>query len=122
MQYNIYNLLNAVCVCVCVRARARVCFNPPSLYKSSSVWTCPSGTTNTCCSHTPVLGSAEPLLTYKQIPLGVEISLICQAALHDIEAVVVAWSHRGESPTVRAVQHLHERTDAAWGRAHLEID
>lgn len=59
------------------------------------------------------------LLTYKQIPLGVQISLICQTALHDIEAVVVAGPNGGESSTVWAIQHLHESTDAPWGGADL---
>lgn len=59
------------------------------------------------------------LLTYEQIPLRVQIGLICQTALHNIEAVIVAGPHGGESSAVRAIQHLHESTDAPWGGADL---
>ena len=95
MKHNIYDFLNTHSL--------SVCFNPPSFYKSSPLWTCPSGPMNTCYPPIPLLESMGMLLTYKQVPLGVEISLICQAALHDIEAVVVAWSHSGESSTISAV-------------------
>lgn len=61
-------------------------------------------------------------LTYEQIPFGVQISLVGQAALHDVEAVVLARSHGGKTSAVRAVQHLHEGSDAPRGRADLPID
>ena len=60
-------------------------------------------------------------LTYEQVPLRVQVGLIGQAALHDVEAVVVAGPHGGESAAVRAVEHLHQGTDAPRGGADLQI-
>lgn len=62
----------------------------------------------------------ERRLTYEQIPLRVQIRLVCQAALHDVETVVAAGSHAGEASAVRAVEHLHESADAPRGRADLQ--
>lgn len=64
---------------------------------------------------------AAALPTYEQVPLRVQVGLIGQAALHDVEAVVVAGPHSGESSAVRAVEHLHQGADAPWGGADLQI-
>lgn len=55
----------------------------------------------------PSLPSPATLLTYEEIPFGIQISLVRQAALHYVEAVVVTRFHSGQSSAVRAVQHLH---------------
>jgi len=81
MQHNIYDCLNILCVCVSTLLVSTSHHHFGPAHQASVVM----------------------LLTYKQVPLGVEIGLICQAALHDVEAVVVAWSHRGESSTISAV-------------------
>lgn len=73
------------------------------------------------CSHISTHNSVSVFLTYEQVPLCVQISLVGQAALHDIEAVVVTGSHGGQASAVGAVQHLHEGTDAPRGWAHLWI-
>lgn len=49
----------------------------------------------------------HPVLTYEEIPFGIQICLVCKAALHYIEAVVIARFHSGQSSAIRAVQHLH---------------
>lgn len=51
-------------------------------------------------------------LTNKKIPFCVQISLISQAALHYVKAVVAARFHCGDSTAVGTVHHLHQSTDA----------
>lgn len=46
--------------------------------------------------------------TYEVLPLGVQVSLVGQAALHDIGAVVGAGLDGGQATTVGAVNQLHQ--------------
>lgn len=58
-------------------------------------------------------------LTHQVLPLGVEVCLVGQAALHDVQAVVVARPHAGHAPAVRAVHQLHDGTSALVAEGHL---
>lgn len=49
-------------------------------------------------------------LTYKDIPLCIQVPLVGQAASHDIKAVVVAGLHRHQPSAVWAVHHLQQRS------------
>lgn len=58
-------------------------------------------------------------LTYKVLPLGVQVSLIGQAALHDVGAVVGAGFDGGQAATVGAVNQLHQGLRALGAQRHL---
>ena len=59
-------------------------------------------------------------LTDKVLPLGVQVSLVGQAALHDVGAVVGAGFDGGEAATVGAVNQLHQGLRALWTQRDLE--
>lgn len=52
-------------------------------------------------------------------PLGVEVSLIGQTALHDVFAVVGTRSSRGYAAAVGTVSHLHYGPCALLAQRHL---
>lgn len=58
-------------------------------------------------------------LTHQVLPLGAEVGLVGQAALDDVQAVVVARLHAGHAPAVRAVHQLHDGTGALLAEGHL---
>lgn len=58
-------------------------------------------------------------LTHQVLPLGAEVGLVGQAALHHVQAVVVAGPHAGHAPAVRAVHQLHDGTGALVAEGHL---
>lgn len=58
-------------------------------------------------------------LTYKILPLGVQVSLVGQAALHDIGTVVGAGFDGGYAATVGAVNHLHQGLHTLWTQMNL---
>lgn len=62
-------------------------------------------------------------LTDEVLPLGVQVGLVGQAALHDIGAVAGAGFDQGHAATVRAIDQLHEglRTLGAQGNL-VEVD
>lgn len=60
-----------------------------------------------------------PGLTDEVLPLGVQISLVGQAALHDVGAVVGAGFDGGQAATVGAVDHLHQGLRALWAERNL---
>ena len=45
--------------------------------------------------------------------------MVGQAALHDVQAVVVAWLHAGHAPAVWAVHQLHDGTSALVAERYL---
>lgn len=53
-------------------------------------------------------------------PLGVEVRLVGQAALHDVGAVVGAGSGRGHAAAVGTVGHLHDGPHAVRAQPHLQ--
>lgn len=57
--------------------------------------------------------------TDKVVPLGVEFRVVSEAALHDVDAVVGAGLHLGQSLAVRAARHLGQRPDAVCARRYL---
>lgn len=58
-------------------------------------------------------------VTYKVLPLRVQVGLVGQAALHDIGAVVGAGFDRGQAATVRAVNQLHQGLHTFWTQRNL---
>jgi len=58
-------------------------------------------------------------LTHKDIPLGIQIPLVGQAASHDVKAVIVTGLHRCQTSTVRAVHHFQQCLCTLWCRVHL---
>ena len=54
------------------------------------------------------------------VPLGVEVGLMCETALHHIHAVVVAGRQVGQPPAVRTVLHFHNRLAARRRRLQLK--
>lgn len=59
-------------------------------------------------------------LTYKDIPLSVQVPLVGQAASHDIKAVVVTGLHRYQTSAVWAVHHLQQRSRTLRRGVHLQ--
>lgn len=59
-------------------------------------------------------------LTYEALPLWIQVSLVGQAALHDIGAVVGAGFDGGQAATVRAVNQLHQGPQTLWTQRNLE--
>lgn len=55
-------------------------------------------------------------------PLGVEVRLVGQAALHDVGAVVCAGSGGGHATAVGTVGHLHDGPHAVLAQPHLRGD
>lgn len=53
-------------------------------------------------------------------PLGVEVRLVGQAALHDVGAVVGAGSGRGHAAAVGTVGHLHDGPHAVLAQPRLQ--
>lgn len=45
--------------------------------------------------------------------------MVGQAALHNIQAVVVAWLHTGHASAVRAVHQLHDGASALMAERYL---
>lgn len=58
-------------------------------------------------------------LTYKVLPLGVQVSLVGQAALHDVGTVVGAGFDGGHAATVGAVHQLHQGLRTLWTQMNL---
>lgn len=65
------------------------------------------------------VAAEEGHLTHEVLPLGVQVCLVGQAALHDVQAVVVAWLHIGHAPAVRAVHQLHDGASALVAQRYL---
>jgi len=59
-------------------------------------------------------------LTDKVVPLGVEVGLVGEAALHHVEAQRVAGPQRGHTPAQRAVPLPHQGAHALRTSAQLE--
>lgn len=57
--------------------------------------------------------------TNVEVPLRIQISLICQAALHDVQAVVLTGFSRWHALTKGAVHHLGQSSDTRWRAADL---
>lgn len=55
-----------------------------------------------------------------EVPLRIQVGLICQAALHDIQAVVLTGFDCGHALTKRAVHHLGQCSDTRWRAADLQ--
>lgn len=53
-------------------------------------------------------------ITYKVLPLWVQVSLVGQAALHDVGTVVGAGFDGGHAATVWAVNQLHQGLHTLW--------
>lgn len=58
-------------------------------------------------------------LTHKDIPLGIQVPLVGQAASHDVKAVVVAGLHWHQTSAVWAVHHLQQRPRSLRRGVHL---
>lgn len=58
-------------------------------------------------------------LTYKVLPLGVQVSLVGQAALHDVGTVVGAGFDGGHAAAVGAVNQLHQGLRTLWTKRNL---
>ena len=58
--------------------------------------------------------------TDKVVPLGVEVGLVGEAALHHVEAQRVAGPQRGHAPAQRAVPLAHQGPGALRTGAQLE--
>lgn len=54
------------------------------------------------------------------LPLGVEVRLVGQAALHDVGAVVGTGSGGGHAAAVGTVGHLHDGPHAVLAQPHLQ--
>lgn len=66
-------------------------------------------------------------LTDKVVPLGVEVGLVGEAALHHVEAQRVAGPQHGHTPAQRAVPLPHQgahalRTSAQLEKTHKDLD
>lgn len=61
----------------------------------------------------------SPGLTDEVLPLGVQISLVGQAALHDVGTVAGAGFDGGQAATVGAVDQLHQGLRALWAERNL---
>lgn len=61
-----------------------------------------------------------PNLTYKILPLGVEVGLVGKATLHDVGAVAGAGLDRGHAATVRTVNQLHQGLSTIWTKRNLK--
>lgn len=59
-------------------------------------------------------------LTDEEVPLGVQVGLIGQAAPHHVAAVVAAGPDGGQPAAVGAVHHLGQGRAAAWEHVHLQ--
>jgi len=59
------------------------------------------------------------LLTDVLVPSLVELAVMREAALHGVEAVVVAWLGSHEALAVRAVHHLREAPTTLLCWLHL---
>lgn len=59
-------------------------------------------------------------LTDVLVPLGIQISLIGQAALHDVKAVVLTGFSCWHALTKGAVHHLGQCSDTRWRAAYLQ--
>lgn len=65
-------------------------------------------------------GAAEEShLTHQVLPLGVQVRLVGEAALHDVQAVVAARLHAGHAPAVWAVHQLHHGASALVAERYL---
>lgn len=58
-------------------------------------------------------------LTYKVLPLGVQVSLVGEAALHDVGAVAGARFDGRQAAAVRAVDQLHQGFRTLWAQRNL---
>lgn len=58
-------------------------------------------------------------LTYEVLPLGVQVRLVGQAALHHVGAVVGAGFDGGHAATVGAEDQLHQGPHALRTQRHL---
>lgn len=58
-------------------------------------------------------------LTYKVLPLRVQVCLVGQAALHDVGAVVGAGFDGGQAATVGAEDQLHQGLHTLWTERNL---
>lgn len=59
-------------------------------------------------------------LTNEEVPLGVQVGLVGQAAPHHVAAVVAAGPDGGQPAAVGAVHHLGQGRAAAWEHVHLQ--
>lgn len=59
-------------------------------------------------------------LTDVQVPLGIQISLIGQTALHDVETVVLTGFNCRHALAEGAVEHLGQSSDTRRSAAHLQ--
>lgn len=59
-------------------------------------------------------------LTDEEVPLGVQVGLIGQAAPHHVAAVVLAGFEARQSAAVGTVHHLGQGRAAAWNHVHLQ--
>lgn len=59
-------------------------------------------------------------LTDEEVPLGVQVGLVGQAAPHHIAAIVPAGLEAGQSTAVGTVHHLGQSRAAAWKHVHLQ--
>lgn len=60
--------------------------------------------------------------TYEVLPLGVQVGLVGQAALHDVGAVVGTGFDGGQASAVGAVNQLHQGLHTLWTQRHLVVD
>lgn len=67
-----------------------------------------------------VTGHTGGRLTNEEVPLGVQVGLVGQAAPHHVAAVVVAGFEGGQPAAVGTVQHLGQGRAAAWNHVHLK--
>lgn len=59
-------------------------------------------------------------LTDEEVPLGVQVGLVGQAAPHHVAAVVLAGSEAGKSAAVGTVHHPGQGHAASWEYVHLK--
>lgn len=59
-------------------------------------------------------------LTYKVLPLGVKVSLVCEAAFHDVGTIVGARFDGSHGTAVGAINQFHQGPHALWTKRHLE--
>lgn len=66
------------------------------------------------------LRASSGALTDEEVPLGVQVGLVGQAAPHHVAAVVAAGPDGGQPAAVGAVHHLGQGRAAAWEHVHLQ--
>lgn len=59
-------------------------------------------------------------LTDEEVPLGVQVGLVGQAAPHHVAAVALAGLEAGQPAAVGTVHHLGQGRAAAWNHVYLQ--